>query len=117
MKSNSKYLKSLIKLMDENPELPVMCKVDSDIVAEDGYAWWLGELDERHEPQIQEYSTEIEECVQFKDDEDYETWFDEIFDTDEFIDVPDDGWGDFMKKKVDEAANWEKAIFIRITTR
>ena len=34
---NRKYVEELIKLMQENPELEVLCKVDSDIVAEDGH--------------------------------------------------------------------------------
>lgn len=36
---NRKYVEELIKLMQENPELEVLCKVDSDIVADDEYMW------------------------------------------------------------------------------
>lgn len=32
----------LFKLMQENPELPVVAMVDSEIVADDGYNRWLG---------------------------------------------------------------------------
>lgn len=43
------YLKDLksrngefLKLVRDNPDLPIVPMVDSEIVAEDGYAWWLG---------------------------------------------------------------------------
>lgn len=32
----------LFRLMQENPELPVVAMVDSEIVADDGYNRWLG---------------------------------------------------------------------------
>ena len=32
----------LFQLMQENPELPVVAMVDSEIVADDGYNRWLG---------------------------------------------------------------------------
>ena len=33
---NRLYVEKLLQLMQENPTLKVLCKVDSDIVAEDG---------------------------------------------------------------------------------
>lgn len=42
--SNREFTKALLQIMSDNPNLEVLCKVDSDIVAEDGYAWWLGAL-------------------------------------------------------------------------
>lgn len=101
--------------MKENPDLSVMCKVDSDIVVEDGYAWWLGELNEKSEPYIDEYSTDIGENVKFKSDEEYTEWMEDAFDIDDFADITDDEWKDFCEKKVNEIANWKKAIFISIT--
>ena len=44
---NRPYIEKLLQLMQDNPTLKVLCKADSDIVAEDGYAWWLGELNEK----------------------------------------------------------------------
>ena len=37
-----KKWEGLFRLIQEHPELPVVPMVDSDIVADDGYAWWLG---------------------------------------------------------------------------
>ena len=36
------YREELFKLMQENPDLPVIPMVDSEIVADDGYNRWLG---------------------------------------------------------------------------
>ena len=37
-------IKNLQRLMIENPDLPVIAKVDSEIVMDDTYAWWLGSI-------------------------------------------------------------------------
>ena len=68
---NKEYIEKLVQLMKENPSLDVMCMVDSDIVADDGYAWWLGRIDKKIEPKIDEYSTALDEKVIFKSDKDY----------------------------------------------
>lgn len=112
---NRIFVEELLHLMQENPSLPVMCKVDSDIVADDSYAWWLGRFNEMFKPEIDEYSAIIEDGVIFKSDNDYTDWFEKLFDVDDFQDVPDCEWEDFTKKKVDEVAKWEKAIFISVT--
>lgn len=36
-------LEELFKLIKENPHLPIVPMVDSEIVADDGYSRWLGE--------------------------------------------------------------------------
>lgn len=41
MKEN---LQELIRLVQENPELPVICEVDGEICCGDEYAWYLGEF-------------------------------------------------------------------------
>lgn len=117
--TNQEYVKELLQVMNDNPTLKVLCKVDSNIVAEDGiYAWWLGKLNTRINIEIDEYSDCIGETIKFRSHEDYEEWMEDLFDVndDEFADVPDDEWEDFCKKEVDEVANWKKAIFVSITT-
>lgn len=32
----------IIKLIEENPDLPIIPMVDSEVVADDSYGWWLG---------------------------------------------------------------------------
>lgn len=34
----------LLKLAEENPGLQIIAEVDSDVVAEDGYMFWFGEV-------------------------------------------------------------------------
>lgn len=114
---NKLYIEDLIALIQEHPDMDVLCMVDSEIVGDDGYNWWLGKLDMNKPPEIREYSTRIdEESLTFKDDADYEYWFECNFDVDDFPNVSDSEWEDFMHKKVDELAKWEKAIFVKITT-
>lgn len=38
----------LLKLAEENPELPIIAEVNSDVVADDGYISWFGEITEAH---------------------------------------------------------------------
>lgn len=111
---NREFVESLIKTMEDNPELEVLCKVDSDIVADDGYAWWLGKLYEKWGVEVDEYAY-LDDRIIFKSDDDYTYWFEYMFDVDDYMDVSDDEWDEFAKKKVDEYANWNKAIFIAIT--
>lgn len=35
-------INELIKLIKENPDLPIVPMVDSEVVADDSYSWWLG---------------------------------------------------------------------------
>lgn len=42
IKTQQENIKELLKLIEENPNLPIVPKVDSDIVADAGYAYWLG---------------------------------------------------------------------------
>ena len=112
---NRKYVEILIKLIQENPELEVLCKVDSDIVADEGYTWWLGRINDRWGIEIDEY-TQIQERIVFKSEEEWAEWFDDMFDIDEYRDVPDNEWDEFCEKKVNEAVTWTKAIFVSVTT-
>lgn len=34
--------REFLELVKQNPDLPIVPMVDSEIVADDGYAWWLG---------------------------------------------------------------------------
>ena len=112
---NRKYVEELIKLMQENPELEVLCKVDSDIVAEDGYAWWLGRINGKWGIEIDEYAC-IQERVVFKSEEEWTEWFEYLFDVDDYKDIPDNEWDEFCEKKINETVTWTKAIFVSVTT-
>lgn len=112
---NRRYVEKLLKLMQENPTLEVMCKVDSDIVADDGYAWWLGSLNTNWDAYVDEYSDKFNEII-FKSDNEYRDWVEWNFDIDDFAEVPDEEWDDFCKQKIDEVADWKRVIIITIVT-
>lgn len=63
-----KNREELFRLMAENPDLPVVAMVDSEIVADDGYARWMGSWGSCY---IGEYISG-EERIYFRDDEDDE---------------------------------------------
>lgn len=112
MMNNQEYIYELLTIWKTNPNLDVMCKVDSDIVAEDGYAWWLGKINTRFKVEIDEYTTNIGDNVKFKSDADYEDWYEQLgYDYD---DIDND---DEIIAIVDKDAKWKKAIFISITTK
>ena len=113
---NKKYVENLIKLMQENPDLEVLCKVDSDIFGEDGYyMWWLGQINDRCKIEIDEYAI-IQERVVFKSEEEWTDWFEDLFDIDDFANIPDEEWDEFCEKKINETVTWTRAIFISVTT-
>lgn len=41
-----KNIEQLIRLVKENPDLPVVPKVDSDIITDVDYSWWIGSIGE-----------------------------------------------------------------------
>ena len=43
MQKQTDNLKELFKLIEKHPDLPIVAMVDSDVVADDCYCYWLGE--------------------------------------------------------------------------
>lgn len=68
-----KNREELFKLMQENPELPVVAMVDSEIVQDDGYSRWMGAWGSSS---IEEYFIG-EERIHFREEDD----FDEVEET------------------------------------
>lgn len=114
--SNREYVKALLHVMNDYPTLDVLCRVDSEIVTDDGYAWWLGKLNTGIGIDVDEYSDCIGETIKFRSDEEYEEWMEDLYEVDEFEDIPDDTWFEFCKRKVDEVANWKRTILVSVTT-
>ena len=42
--NQNKRTAELLQLIRENPELPVVPMVNSEVIADDSHAWWLGEF-------------------------------------------------------------------------
>lgn len=68
-----KNREELFKLMQENPELPVVAMVDSEIVQDEGYSRWMGAWGSSS---IEEYFIG-EERIHFREEDD----FDEVEET------------------------------------
>ena len=104
-----KNREELFKLMQENPELPVVAMVDSEIVQDDGYSRWMGAWGSSS---IEVYFIG-EERIHFREEDD----FDEVEET------LTDGqvcYDDFEAMSDEEAVGaynslpWIKAIVVNI---
>ncbi len=100
----------LFKLMQENPELPVIPFVDGEIVPNDDFGIWMGSwgtscIDEYLIPP-QDYNPVI-----FKSDDDVFDTLEKCLPVEEFYRLPDI---DSQYRKVYDALPWIKAIIVSI---
>ena len=106
-------INSLIKLMNENPNLEVVPMVDSEIVG-DGFGWWLGSFGK---VEIDEIFSDNEK-VYFKS-WDYEELIDKILENieccDKFIGMSEEELLNMAEKEVNNL-EWEKVIVVKINT-
>lgn len=97
--------RELFKLIQENPDLPIVPMVDSEIVADDGYNRWLGSWGTAY---IGEYLT-ADERIYFRDDDDIEEALAAVI-----------GWDTYEAMSDDEAVQaykdlpWTTAIIVYI---
>ncbi len=101
----------LLRLIEENPDLPVIPAVNGELVCSDQYKWWMGSWGDCC---IKEYIHGTE-SYHFKDDFDYYDYAgvlcDCISDTDkDFYELPRE-----EVIKAYEALPWKKAIIVYIT--
>ena len=103
-----------LKLVQENPTLPIVPMVEEDIVADDCSTWWLGEWGHC---EINEYYVGRER-VHFKDDDQENVLCDmvgckysETKDGRDIYDLSDEEWD-----KIFNSLEWIKAIVVYITT-
>lgn len=103
-----KKAEELFKLMADNPDLPVVPMVDSEIVADDGYNRWIGSWGCAY---IGEY-IKGEECIYFRDDEDdyeIEKLVEEMLGADNCENMDFETYREIYRK-----AKWIKAIIVNI---
>ena len=67
MNTDNQKIKELIGLSDENPDLPIITMVATEIVAEDSFKYWLGSIGR------------IEKDILWQNDEYVSIGYDEIF--------------------------------------
>lgn len=105
-----KYREELFRLMQENPELPVIPFVDGEIVGGDDFGTWMGSwgcacVDEYIIPRVS-WSPVI-----FKSDGDVKDTLEKCLTAKEYDALPDSGE---EREKVFDALPWVKAIIVCI---
>lgn len=106
-----KKLSDLFVLIKSNPELPIIPCVDSEIIADSGYNWWLGSWGNAH---IETFLSTQEYGMLYKDD--IVDVFGKFFDYEECEitnDMPDDEVEKIMREYVDKLP-WQTAILVNI---
>lgn len=108
--------KEFLELAQKNPDLPIVAMVDSEIVADDGYSWWLGSF---KSASVDEYvSVEMygDDVFFTRDQQDKieEHFFDRICDEWEGEELTDE---EVKQKARDwaESLSWKKAIIVWIS--
>lgn len=103
-----------LKLIAENPELPIIPMVDSEVVADDYYTYWMGAWGRS---EVTEYYNGRER-IHFKDDDEEDVLNDMAgcrysHDKDgrDIYDLSDEEWD-----KLYQSIPWTKAIVVYITT-
>lgn len=100
----------LLKLIAENPELPVVPMVDTEVIGGDEFGYWMGEFGEC---KIAEYAIDEwvgDGIVRYKDDDTTEESLVESIATRKY-DGSDEA---YEKAKKEAPALWEKAIIVYI---
>ena len=102
-----------LKLVQENPDLPILPMVDSEIVADDEARWWIGDWGNA---EVGEYYMGREH-VHFRDDDEENVLcdmedcdYDRTKDGRDIYTLSDEEW-----KQLYESLNWVKAIIVYIT--
>lgn len=106
-------MNDLLELIKQNPDLPVVPMVDSEVVAQD-YGYWLGRWGHC---EVTEYYNGRER-IHFRDDDEEDVLVDmegceysHTKDGRDVYDLSDDEW-----KELYESLPWIKAIVVYITT-
>ena len=109
--------KELLKLIQENPNLPIIPMVDSEVVCDDGHCWWQGAFKRCEVTEWVCITMWGEERFFTRDDQDYieEYFADQLIEGDDEFELPDDAI-DKIAHDAAEALDWKKAIVVYIGT-
>lgn len=106
IKNQSEDVKHLLQLIQDNPNMPIILMVDTEVVASDEYAWWMGHWGAA---EIDDF-VEGHECFFLKNIHDAENIMQDFY-GDECEEWPDEK---FEAKYA--ALPWVKCIVVWITT-
>lgn len=115
MQKQTDNLKELFKLIEKHPDLPIVAMVDSDVVADDNYCFWLGEWGRC---EVDKYIAHEDYGIIFYEQGRPDTVdiFEKYFDYAECgidEDLPDEKALPLMKEKID-TLDWTEAIIVYI---
>ena len=104
-----RYKEEFFKLMQENPELPVMAMVDADVVADD-WGRWMGSWGYAR---VDEYliPSKSYEAILFKSDDDVFDTLERYLSREEFDKLPE---SEQECREIYNALPWTKAIIVNI---
>lgn len=99
--------KALMELINENPELPVITMVDSEVVSDDSYGRWYSSIGLAHVDEYVVYKKHHSDNANiiYKDD------IDEIV---EDLMGRDEALTDNQAERMAQDLTWKKAIFLNI---
>ena len=114
MKYQKENVETLLNLIKENPDLPIVPMVASEIVADDSCSYWLGDWGTAKLTEV--YVGEERIHFRYDDEEDVLTdlsgcKFSQDFDGRDVYELSEEEW-----KSLYESLPWVKAIVVYITT-
>lgn len=109
-KSIAKLNKEFVKLVAENPELPIKVFINGEC-GDDDNCWYVGEIHDCKVTEITEYG---DKCYE-RDDFDWlkEIISDEVYDDPEYVNLTDEEFDKKMEEKV-ELLGWERVILLKV---
>ena len=109
-KSIAKLNKEFVKLVAENPELPIKVFINGEC-GDDDNCWYVGEIHDCKVTEITEYG---DKCYE-RDDFDWlkEIISNEFYDDPEYINLTDEEFDKKMEEKV-ELLGWERVILLKV---
>ena len=108
-KSIAKLNKEFVKLVAENPELPIKVFINGE--CGDGDCWFVGEIYDCKVTEITEYG---DKCYE-RDDFDWlkDIISNEFYDDPEYVNLTDEEFDKKMEEKV-ELLGWERVILLKV---
>lgn len=109
-KSIAKLNKEFVKLVAENPELPIKVFINGEC-GDDDNCWYVGEIHDCKVTEITEYG---DKCYE-RDDFDWlkEIISNEVYDDPEYVNLTDEEFDKKMEEKV-ESLGWERVILLKV---
>lgn len=103
--------KEFVKLVAENPELPIKVFINGECCGDDN-CWYVGEIYDCKVTEITEYDDKYYE----RDDFDWlkDIISDEVYDEPEYVNLTDEEFDEEMEEKV-EWLGWERVILLKVS--